>query len=143
MEIKEYRRKHRKMLKDFIMSLDQQTMNFLTNVDQKTLFLSYLRIQSILIVGLENNKIISIGSLVMKSPHTFEIMGVVTSQLERKKGHATRIVSYLMGLARGLGANKITLGVYKNNKKAIKFYEDLGFVRFKTEDGGYKYQVKF
>lgn len=78
-----------------------------------------------------NNHYIGYTSVLPEKNRLFlSKLYIVSSQ--RNSGHGRKALIFLEQLALGLGLNKITLTVNKNNINSIKAYEKLGFKNLKS-----------
>ena len=75
------------------------------------------------------------------------VLGMVVADTWQDKGVGTLLGKHMVNWARGEGYKKIALGVYRDNTRAIRFYEKLGFVKEgilvneELCDDGYRHMV--
>ncbi len=82
------------------------------------------------LIAEENKKIIGYLSgyfIKYKVDGTGEIVDLIISEKARGKGVGTELIKEFLNISKKQGINEITLTTPKENKKAIKFYERLGF----------------
>lgn len=80
-------------------------------------------------IALENNKVI--GFIVLKTyfgrkNHCADFV-VFVAPNKQKKGIGTTLIRKIIERAKELGLKRIELGVFADNKQAIKLYKKLGF----------------
>ncbi len=107
--------------------------NLETSFKEKTLKKYVLNddIYSIYVLEIEE----VIGFIILWESDEFgEIVDLVVSEEQRRKGYGKSLVEYSVILFKEKGLKSLTLLVSENNDKAIKLYESLGFnKRFKVE----------
>ncbi len=88
------------------------------------------KIHFIDLVAEENKKILGYLSgyfIKYRVDRTGEILDLIVSKNARGKGVGTELIKEFLNISKKQGINEITLTTPKENKKAIKFYEKLGF----------------
>lgn len=107
-----------------------ETANSLTPWNETSLFTYFLRDDTLLAVGEENDKIIGFAALMMAPPEA-DILDITIDSEFRRHGYGAELLSSLMEMAKNRGTDTIFLEVRVSNTPARRLYEKLGF----TETG--------
>ena len=98
--------------------------------DETSLFTYFLRDDSLLIVGTENEKIVGFAGLLMAPPES-DILDITVDHNRRNLGYGTMLLRTLLQMAAEKGITTSFLEVRTGNGPARHLYEKLGF----TETG--------
>jgi len=74
-----------------------------------------------------DESIVGFGQLLTKENDLLHLARIIVDPMKRGKGYGTLLCVGLIQIATQKGYQKISLNVYRNNPRAFKLYENLGF----------------
>jgi N-acetylglutamate synthase-like GNAT family acetyltransferase len=81
----------------------------------------------------QHEKAIGCVAMEIGSPDVCYLMRLAVLPEYRKQNHGEKLVRYLLDQARQVGAKEVKIGILDNADRLKKWYEQLGFVQFKTQ----------
>ncbi len=78
--------------------------------------------------ALQDGEIVGCCALIVNGPGSYELAKMAVLEDRRNHGIGRALLSYVIGTARSLGAQKLTLETNSSLTNAIHLYESLGFL---------------
>jgi putative acetyltransferase len=78
-------------------------------------------------VAEQDGAVIGCCALVVTAPGEYELAKMTVSEAARGRGVGRRLLEFAIGVARGMGARRLSLGSNKRMAPAVHLYEELGF----------------
>ena len=76
---------------------------------------------------IKSDAIVAFGQLLTKEKGYLHLARIIVAPSKRAMGYGKILCNELLKIANQKGYHKISLNVYRNNRSALKLYENLGF----------------